>query len=274
MKILFATDIHGRIDAYKIILDRAAGNGVDAIVYGGDLCPLGRDLFDVQKKFLEEWLPEYLRRCNERGIAFLATLGNLDLRGLDKLFLEVMDSAENARPLLERKAEFGGFTFIGSPMTTDGPFSLKDRCLRDLAGSESQFGGNNALISDSSGIHAHSDWTSRVKSLPSLEEHLASLPAPGDPALTIYVLHQPPAGTGQGIISNGSDVGSAAVAKFLENSEALLSLHGHIHESPFCGGCWQSRLGKTVTVQPGQLNTPECVSVTIELPELGMSRVY
>ena len=68
------------------------------------------------------------------------------------------------------------------------------------------------------------------------------------------------------------DVGSLAVARFVERSGALLSLHGHIHESPSSGGTWRASLGRTQCVQPGQLSGGNCVSVLIDLPELEMER--
>ncbi len=272
MKIVYATDIHGRTHCFNSLLENTAAAGAEAIVYGGDLLPLGRDLFAVQRAFLNNWLPDYIDRCRQRGITLLATLGNMDLRGLDGLFREVMNSASNALSLLNESAEFGGYTFVGCPMTTDGPFSLKDRCLRDLPDSVSPFGAGKALASGPDGIQAIDDWTSEVAGLPSMAEHLESLPHPENPGRTVYVIHQPPAGTGLGIIGSGDDVGSRAVARFVQRSGALLSLHGHIHESPSCGGAWRANLGGTTCVQPGQPGGERCVSVLIELPELTMER--
>jgi uncharacterized protein len=272
MRILYTTDIHGRTHCFDTVLERAATAGATAIVYGGDLMPLGPDLFAVQQAFLGNWLPEYIQRCARRGIALLATLGNMDLRGLDGMFGEVMNSAGNSLSLLDESAEFGGYTFVGCTMTTDGPFSLKDRCLRDLPDSVSPFGGGSALASGPGGIHRVDNWARRVTDLPSLAEHLNGLPLPENPQRTIYVIHQPPAGAGLGIIDSGVDVGSQAVKRFLEKSGALLSLHGHIHESPFSGGTWRAALGGTTCVQPGQLSGQDCVSVLIDLPDLKMER--
>ncbi len=272
MKILYTTDIHGRTHCFDTVLERAAMAGATAIVYGGDLLPLGPDLFAVQREFLANWLPDYIRRCDDRGIALLATLGNMDLRGLDGMFWGVMKRAGNALSLLDESVEFGGYEFVGCAMTTDGPFSLKDRCLRDLPDSVSPFGGGGALASGPEGIQRVDNWTRQVAELPSMAEHLGSLPRPKNPQRTIYVIHQPPAGTGLGIIGNGADVGSQAVTRFLEDSGALLSLHGHIHESPFSGGSWRARLGGTTCVQPGQLSGNGCVSALIDLPGLEMER--
>ena len=272
MKILYVTDLHGRRSAYETVFERAVKSRVEAIVNGGDIYPLGSDLFAVQGEFLESFLPEYLERCLKSGIAFLATLGNMDLKGHDRVFQRIMGEHSHAHCLLESSATLEGYTFIGSAMTTDGPFSLKDRCLRDTRGSAISATGGPALVSDSRGLHQIADWPQRVGGLPSLEEHLETLPFPGEPDNTVYVLHQPPYGVGQGIIASGADVGSRAVANFLAAHPARLSLHGHIHESPFAGGNWRSRIGGTTCIQPGQLPGSGCVSLVIDLKTLEMER--
>lgn len=274
MKILYTSDLHGRPGAYETVFERAVARGVSAVVNGGDVYPLDPDLFAVQREFLEGYFPEYLERLHKEGIAYLATLGNMDLRGHDDLFRRVMAQAPGAHCLLEESAAFGGYTFIGSAMSTDGPFSLKDRCLRDTADSPPPGSPARGLVSDHRGIHRIDDWPDRVQKLPTLEEHLDSLPGPEDPERTIYVLHQPPLGVGQGIISSGKDVGSEAVADFIARSGTRLSLHGHIHESPFVGGSWRSRIGRTTCVQPGQLSGSESVTVLIDLESLEMERHY
>jgi hypothetical protein len=183
-----------------------------------------------------------------------------------------MAQAPEAHSLLEASAAFGGYTFIGSAISTDGPFSLKDRCLRDTADSDLSSSLTRALVSDQRGIHEIDGWPELLHKLPILGEHLDTLPRPEDPEKTIYVLHQPPSGVGQGIISSGTDVGSRSVADFLARSGALLSLHGHIHESPFVGGNWRSRIGRTTCVQPGQLPGDNPVTVLIDLESLEMKR--
>ena len=74
------------------------------------------------------------------------------------------------------------------------------------------------------------------------------------------------------MISETVDVGSRAVAQFLAERRGRLSLHGHIHESPFVGGRWRSSIGETTCVQPGQLVGEDCVSVVIDLENLEMDR--
>jgi Icc-related predicted phosphoesterase len=50
-----------------------------------------------------------------------------------------------------------------------------------------------------------------------------------------------------------------------------LSLHGHIHESPEVSGRWYAKLGRTICIQPGQLD--EFTYVTIDLSTMKFDRI-
>ncbi len=82
-----------------------------------------------------------------------------------------------------------------------------------------------------------------------------------DPAQTIAILHVPPFSSGLDtcpdldknlkIITEGGQVvmksaGSTAVRAFIENVQPMLSLHGHIHESP-----GHVRIGRTLAINAG-----------------------
>jgi len=88
--------------------------------------------------------------------------------------------------------------------------------------------------------------------LPTIEQELLSLPQPRDPGKAVYVIHGPPAGIGLDVCRGGEAVGSPAMFRFLESRQPLLSLHGHIHESPEETGTWKSTIGRTIVIQPGQ----------------------
>ncbi len=272
MIILYVTDLHGRRAAYEKAAEIALGCGARAIVNGGDLYPLGPDLFAVQKQFLQGWFREYLNSLADKGLFFLSTLGNMDLAGLDEYFNEVMAESGSGRSLLDASTELDGWTFTGSAMTTDAPFALKDRCRRDGPESTAPSINRAPLLSDKSGIQERPDWAAFCRELPDLAAHLDRLPQSPDPSRSVYVLHQPPKGLGLGILDSGADAGSNSVLEFLRKRQPRLSLHGHIHESPFAGGCWRAEFGPTVCVQPGQLPGGRLVSVVIGLDTLEMTR--
>lgn len=85
-----------------------------------------------------------------------------------------------------------------------------------------------------------------------MEDTLINLPKADDKNKTIYVFHNPPYGIGLDVCADGRQVGSKAMIEFLENSNAYMSLHGHIHESSRMSGLWYNMLGNTICIQPGQ----------------------
>ena len=80
---------------------------------------------------------------------------------------------------------------------------------------------------------------------------------------SVYIIHMPPYGIGLDECRAGKRiVGSRALAKFLADNQPRYSLHGHIHESPQVSGKWQSPIGSTTCIQPGQ--NPKFTYVTID----------
>ena len=90
--------------------------------------------------------------------------------------------------------------------------------------------------------------------LQNLEDLKAQL-APGEMARSVWVVHQPPAGFGMDICGDGRQVGSPALTRFIEENGPLLGCSGHIHEAPHQpGGRWFAEIGRTLWIQPGQVN--------------------
>ena len=42
-----------------------------------------------------------------------------------------------------------------------------------------------------------------------------------------------------------------AVLGFIKRKQPLLTLHGHIHESPDVSGSWKQKIGRTISMNPG-----------------------
>lgn len=66
----------------------------------------------------------------------------------------------------------------------------------------------------------------------------------------ILVSHQPPLNTTSDKVSSGDHVGSASVREFIEKTQPLACLTGHIHEAPGI-----DEIGVTKIVNPGPLGT-------------------
>jgi Icc-related predicted phosphoesterase len=109
------------------------------------------------------------------------------------------------------------------------------------------------LLSTRKGWKEIKDWMQYAKSLPTIEDELESLIKPNDMRKAIYVIHMPPANLGMDECITAMKVGSQAIYNFLLKYQPLLSLHGHIHESPEVSGRWYANLKNTLCIQPGQL---------------------
>jgi Icc-related predicted phosphoesterase len=66
------------------------------------------------------------------------------------------------------------------------------------------------------------------------------------------MMHSPPFGTKLDLIQGGNPAGSRSIKTFIEGNQPLLTLHGHIHESPEVSGAYFDRIGKTISINPGQ----------------------
>jgi Icc-related predicted phosphoesterase len=248
---LFVTDLHGSIRKYERTLALAKEIRAFLVVNGGDMFPHGK-MHEEQARFVREFLDPHFARYQEAGIMHLGLLANDDLRAHDPLF----DAACGKYPLVEniagRRVSIGPNDFIGMNLVTDFPFRLKDRARMDARDFTfpPQFGGG--IMSLPGGWREIPDWPAYARTLPTIEEELSLLPAPRDPGNAVYILHGPPSGLGLDVCRGGHTVGSEATLEFLENRQPLLSLHGHIHESPEESGVWKAKVGRTVCIQPGQ----------------------
>ena len=99
------------------------------------------------------------------------------------------------------------------------------------------------------------------------------------PVLNVYeniVLPMPPAGLRLGqLLYQDLDIGSVDIYDFLKKKQPLLSLHGHIHESPDTEkGKWINQILDTACIQTGQteLNDNNMVYAEIDLQSREYSR--
>ncbi len=283
MKIIYVTDLHGCEWKYAKTFDAAARLGASAVVNGGDMYPKNIEL-TRQNEFIEGYLDLHLMRYDEAGIAFLCMPGNDDLVAFDPLLAHVCGRHPATRLIAGRRVELGPYDVIGFNLVTDYPFRLKDRCRLDDEESAIGFQYGPGLVSNGEwpafkGFTTLEDRPRYARSLPTIGQELAKLPklsrlnesgessdsrGPRDAARTVYVIHDPPAGLGLDVCGHGAKVGSSSVREFILERGPMLTLHGHIHESPRETGTWKARLGDTTCVQPGQLSMLTYVVIDIE----------
>jgi len=269
MKMLFVTDLHGSKWKYERLFEVAKNIQANMVINGGDMLPRNNEPF-MQDEFIINYLDNHFAQFNSAGIYYLFYPGNDDLRIFDQLFEDTCNKYSFVVCLAQRKFEVGGYEFVGMNWVVDYSFRLKDRCRMDTDDYvfQEQFG--TGLLSTPDGWQEIDDWFTYAKKLPTIEEELDRLVRPDDMANSVYVLHMPPYRLGLDKCSDGAEAGSKAIYNFLKKYQPKLSLHGHIHESPEVTGRWYAKLGRTICIQPGQLD--EFTYVTIDLSTMKFDR--
>jgi uncharacterized protein len=261
VKIFYSTDMHGDQEKYSLSLKIAKELGCSVIINGGDLYPKSADLLkdgDIfnQDIFVNGFLDKYLEKVQKSGINYILCPGNDDLLRFDSLLNGVCEKYTNVHNADRNIITLDSYEFIGLSAVSDYPFQLKDRARKDIKNFvfEKQYGKGLLSTGKYRSWSVIEDWVAYSSTLPTMEQELNSLPKPSNMRRSVYIIHDPPEGTGLADVSHQRSVGSKAVLNFILENQPLLSLHGHVHESPGISGKWRADLGDTVAIQPGQEN--------------------
>ena len=173
---------------------------------------------------VREWMILAEEKLKPQNIILYFMAGNDDLASID----EVVAEFESVRdPDMKHSEIEGGYEVVGLSNANMTPW----RCARDV---------EEEVLEQ------------KLESLAGMIQH---------PERTIAVLHVPPYGSGLDtcpeldknlkIITQGGQVvmksaGSQAVKAFIEKYQPMLSLHGHIHESP-----GHVHIGRTLSINAG-----------------------
>ena len=250
MNFLYVTDLHGVQWKYERVFEVAKSLRVKAVINGGDMLPMGNLM--KQDEFIVNFLDTYFSKFDSEVLYYVCMLGNDDLRIFDNLFQKICDKHSYIINIAQKKFEIETYEYIGMNWVVDFPFALKDRARKDTKNFifPKQFG--KPVLSTKNGWKKLNDWFSYASSIPTIEEEINQLIKPKSMEKTIYIIHTPPSNLDLDICQDGRKVGSKAIFDFIKKKQPLLTLHGHIHESPSVLGKWNSKLGKTICIQPGQ----------------------
>jgi len=135
--------------------------------------------------------------------------------------------------------------FIGYEYTQPNPFKIKDWEKRDLISDDIFFEYPCFISNCDDELKPVSG--NFLNSIPSIEEDLNLLKN----KKAIWVMHTPPFGGVLDINYKNIHGGSTAVRKAIERVQPILTLHGHIHESPSISNNWYEKIGNTISINPG-----------------------
>jgi Icc-related predicted phosphoesterase len=256
-RIIYTSDLHGDLGLYRAAGEAATARGADILIFGGDLCPgtpsaRHTDLPQSQPAFLREEVAPLLEawKTQRPALRILAIPGNDDC-GTILAALEPLEKQALLTNLHQKIVKVDDAEFIGLAFVPPTPFSFKDFERRDTAEwfpREPQLG--RAVLATADGFQEIEDFDAYLRAHPTIEEELARL-KPENPRRTVAVMHSPPYKTKCDVLFNGRPIGSRAIRRWIERHQPLLTLHGHIHESPHESGCFLDRIGETTVVNPG-----------------------
>lgn len=250
MLCLFTSDLHGSPDRYRGLLRILEEEHPDALLIGGDLF----SPHTSPAELLSDLFYPGLRRLRGRRSAatrVFVILGNDDPRALEPLIREGEDEG-----LLEyihmRSAILGRYRVCGYSFVPPTPFLLKDWERYDVSryvdpGCVSPEEGRRSMPVEP-----------RIARYATIAQDLTELSRDCAPEQTIFLFHSPPYQTaldraaldGKCVDHVPLDVhvGSIAIKRFIEERAPLVTLHGHIHESPRLTGRWKETIGSTVAM--------------------------
>ena len=256
MRLLFASDFHGRLEHYDALRGLVACEQPELLILGGDMFPDGDedDPVGSQQAFVRgrfrQFLEQYRQDAADMRIA--CVLGNHDWAPVLETVRQL--EAEGLLTLLvpQRTAGIGGWKFVGYWHTPPTPFWLKDFERLDRPGDAPPDPQQVSRIWDAAAGAVRTLTAGEYfLTVPTIADELAQL-EPMDER-TIFVCHAPPGGTRlDRLTKDGYPIGSFAVRDALPTLRPRLALHGHVHESPGATGVWCEQVAGIPCFNPGQ----------------------
>jgi len=255
--LVYTSDLHGDLGLYRAAGEAAVRLRADALIFGGDLCPgtpsgAALRLPIEQPEFILHRLSPLLDEWKQAHptLRVFAIPGNDDCQTVLPVLeeLEMNGLIEN---LHQESRILGADTLVGLSFVPPTPFQLKDFERGDgQRGADAESYSYPCVVGTPRGFMVIEDFRAYLDSLPSLHEELRRLPV-DDPAHTVAVIHAPPFDTHCDVLYDGRHIGSKSVRRWIEKHQPLLTLHGHIHESPQLSGSFFDRIGTTTIINPG-----------------------
>lgn len=224
LEFIYTTDLHGNIPAYESILKTAIDYDIKIIHLGADLLPKGPGIIEIQKKFIKSYLKDFYDRCKLNNIKVLAFFGNDDIYTRKKYFRDFGSLLD------ENSIKINEYNFKAYPFVQDYKFGLKTACKWDSKDwrCPDEYIHDPVDIDDKNQFNIINDTNKYFLSKGTIEQDLNNIETEDN---TIIAIHQPPYGLSLDVCQDSRRVGSKAVYNWIEKTQPLLVLCGHIHEN-------------------------------------------
>jgi Icc-related predicted phosphoesterase len=246
-------DIHQMPSKWKLLVKEAIAQKPDVLAIAGDLLPKDRGI--PEQMNFHDSLFKYAKQIRNAGIEIVLTLGNDD----NINFVPYMRDGEEKdlwHYLQDSFCEVQGYRFVGMPYVPDHPFGYKQWVrgeTRDNLRIDTLQLGEPLMLNADNEFHPISDYANWLSVQDTLDEKLEWLARQvKDMSKSIWLIHAPPSLCGLDVCVGLREVGSETVLKFITRHQPLLTIHGHIHESPVYSGRWFAKNCNTTSIQAGQ----------------------
>ena len=273
MKLFYTSDLHGNEAHYGRLLAAARDVRPDVIILGGDMLPDDSALDPSsmgsgQPKYVRQQFRKHVQTLREQSGCrhVLVIFGNHDWSSSVKAMSELANDGLVTLLSLDKPVKIDGVFFLGYSCSPPTPWFVKDFERLDRPGDLPPLLGGarwDARFSRASPNSA----TVLFKNRPTIADELASLKSPGDP--WVLVAHAPPHETNLDRTYGHVPWGSKSIRAAIERHQPMLSIHGHVHESPTVTGSIQDTLGRTVSINPGQVRAKLSYAVVELDPKRG-----
>ena len=254
MKILATNDIHQMISKWKELVKICQNEKFDVVALSGDLLP--KDSYILGQLPFIKSLKKYATKINDTGAKIVVTLGNDD----NQNFIPLMEEENNKLwyYLSNSAVEINGYEFAGMPYVPDYPFGYKFWCrgeFKDNPRIDAIQNCDPVLVNKDNKFETIKDYPKYLSEQKSIWECLEETAAKvKNISKSVWLIHAPPSDLYLDVCARGVKVGSKAVLKFIQEYQPLITIHGHIHESPeYNGHKWYQNEGKTMCIQGGQI---------------------
>jgi len=252
----FVSDLHGRVDRYRKLIELIRSERPAAVFMGGDLLPHRRislrSPLTAHQSFIDSYLfPEFKRlkkEMNSYKMDIFLILGNDD-EAAEEVKIRKGGELGLWKYINFQKSNLARYEIYGYCFVPPSPFLLKDWEKYDV----SRFV-DPGCISPEEGFRSVPADAIEIRNA-TIQEDLHKLTAGQKLDQAIFLFHSPPYQTrlDRASLDNRMvdhvpmdvHVGSIAIKRFIEERRPLITLHGHVHESTRLTGSWKEQIGNT-----------------------------
>jgi Icc-related predicted phosphoesterase len=269
----FVSDLHGKINRYKKLIQSIIEKKPAVVLLGGDLLPHGIANWssighlDFVNDFLVVEFKKMRQKLKKNYPQIYIILGNDDGRFDED---EIINASSDGiwQYIHNRKVQFADYFIYGYAYVPPTPFFLKDWERYDVSRYV-----DPGCISPEDGKHSTSVSIDELR-FSTIKEDLEKLVRIEDLSKSIFLFHTPPYKTNLDRaalddkridhVPMDVNIGSIAVRQFIEKRQPYITLHGHVHEAPGLTGSWQDQIGKTYLFSAAH-DGPELALVQFDL---------